>query len=257
MLRKVNLIMKSKITAVLVEDESLARDLLKNFLKDYAKVKIIGEYADGFSGIQAINRDKPELIFLDIKIPKISGIELMELIDYQPEVIFTTAFDEYAVKAFDMNAVDYLMKPFSRERFKVAIERAIDRIEHGEPGEKPEFISLKETPDEYIERIVVRSRGNIYIIQVIDVIYLEAQDDYVMIYTNENRHLKQKTLKFYEDHLDPKEFVRVHRSYIVRVDQISRLEQYEKESFKIILTNQIKVSVSKSGYKKLKEILKF
>lgn len=254
---KCSVIMKNEIDAIIVEDEELARELVRNYLKDFPDIRILGEYADGFSGIRAINDKRPALIFLDIQIPKISGLELLELLDYEPAIVFTTAFNEYAIKAFEMNAVDYLLKPFSRDRFKQAVSRALLRIEQGGPGNKRQLEIPGKLNSEFVRRIVVKDRNNIQLISVKDIIYFEAQDDYVMIYTAKGRSLKQKRLKYYEENLDPKNFVRVHRSYIVRIDQISRLERYEKESYKIILINKSIVPVSKSGYKKLKEALRF
>lgn len=249
--------MKNEINAIIVEDEELARELVRNYLKKIPNIRVLGEFADGFSGIRAINDKKPALIFLDIQIPKISGIEMLELLDYEPAIIFTTAYNEYAIRAFEMNAVDYLLKPFSRKRFNQAVGRALLRIEQGESGNKPQLEISRELNAEFLKRIVVKDRNNIQIISVQDINYFEAQDDYVMIYTDKGRSLKQRRLKYYEENLDPKNFVRVHRSYIVRIDQISRLERYEKESFKIILINKSTVPVSKSGYKKLKEALRF
>ena len=249
--------MKKKITAIIVEDEELARDILKNYLKDFPGVELIGEYSDGFSGVQAVNKLKPDLILLDIKIPRITGIEIIELLDYNPQVIFVTAYDEYAIKAFEMNAVDYLMKPFSRERFALSVKRATSRIDQGDSSPVSQFTATGQVNNEFIERIVVKSRNTIHVIKLEDVVCLEAQDDYVMIYTDESRYMKQRSLKYYEEHLDPSEFVRVHRSYIIRINQITRLEHYEKESYRMTLANKSQVPVSRSGYKRLKEVLRF
>jgi two-component system LytT family response regulator len=249
--------MEKKITAVIIEDENLARELLKNYLETFPRIKILGEYSDGFSGIMAINSDKPDLIFLDIKLPKISGMELAELIDYKPEIIFTTAYDKYAIKAFAMNAVDYLMKPFSQERFNKAVHRALERIDGGESPAPVELMTRAYGIKEQLDRVVVKVKSQIHVIPVEDIYYLEAQDDYVMIYTEKERFLKQRTLKSFEDSLDPKAFVRVHRSYIIRVDKISRLEQFEKESYHLTLGNGAVVPTSKTGYKTLKTALRF
>lgn len=249
--------MLKDITAIIVEDEDLAKDILKNYLKDFSRIDLVGEYSDGFSGVQAINKLKPDLILLDIKIPRITGIEIVELLDYEPQVVFVTAYNEYAIKAFEMNAVDYLMKPFSRERFALAINRVFSRIDKNDPEQVLPYKALGPDNGELLERIVVKSRNNIHVIKLEDLIYLEAQDDYVMIYTNDNRYMKQRSLKFYEEHLDPSEFVRVHRSYIIRINQITRLEQYEKESYRVSLSSNSQVPVSRSGYKRLKEVLRF
>lgn len=242
--------------AVIVEDEQLARELLRNFLGDHPWVEITGEYTDGFSAIQAINKQRPDLVFLDIKIPKISGIEMLELLDYQPVIIFTTAFDEYAIRAFEVNALDYLLKPFSRDRFSKAMEKARTRMEtESNNSRKSGPVILN--PGEIIHRVVVKSGSRIHIVPTSDIMYIEAQDDYVMIHTREKRYLKQQTMKFYEDHLDPSEFSRVHRSYMAAIDMITRLEQYEKESYRLVLENGTQIPVSKNGYRKLKTALKF
>lgn len=248
--------MKKLVDAVIVEDEKLARDLIRNYLADHPWVKISGEYADGFSAIRAINKNRPDLIFLDIQIPKISGMEMMELLDYQPAIIFTTAFDEYAIKAFEVNGLDYLLKPYSRERFSQALEKTRIRIEK-EFGSMHKSGAMIIDPVESIHRVVVKSGTQIHVIPVSEILYMEAQDDYVMIHTMENRYLKQQTMKFYEEHLDPSEFIRVHRSYIVAIDKIEKLEHYEKESYRLFLVNGTRTPVSRNGYHKLKSVLNF
>jgi len=247
--------MKKNLSAVIIEDESLARDLIKAYLKPFSNIEICGEYADGYSGILAVNSDRPDIIFLDIRLPKISGIELVELLDYSPEIIFTTAHDEYAIKAFEMNAVDYLLKPFSKERFEEAVERALGRTGNETTPFPAGNLAKHIDPEEFLSRIVVKDKNQIHIIPDVELYYLEAQDDYVMIHTHDKRFMKQSTMKSFEDRLDSKSFVRVHRSYIVRIDKISRLEQYEKENYKISLDNRVVVPVSRSGYKTLKAAL--
>ncbi len=249
--------MKKKITAIIVEDESLAKELLRSYLQSFPQIHIDGEYSDGFSGIMAINSKKPDLIFLDIRLPKITGIELVELIDHKPEIIFTTAYDKFAIKAFEMNAVDYLMKPFSRDRFNTAVHRALERIDGGDSPIPAELITKDYEIMEEVDRIVVKDKKQIHVIPVEDIYYLEAQDDYVMIYTENERFLKQKTLKSFENILDVKAFIRVHRSYIVQIDKIARLELFEKESYHLTLGNEAVVPTSKSGYKTLKKALRF
>ncbi len=248
--------MKNPITAVIVEDEELARDLLLDYLKDHSEIQVTGTYADGFSAIQAINKERPDVVFLDIKIPKISGIEMLELLDYRPVIVFTTAFDDYAIKAFEIRAMDYLLKPFSRDRLAEAITRiihAVDQISENSGPAVPEMLK----PNEILTRIVVKSGTRIHILPTSDILYLEAQDDYVMIHTEKKRFMKLKTMKYYEEHLNPLDFIRIHRSYIVSVNRITRLEQYEKEAYRLHLPNKQQVPVSKSGYKKLREALHF
>lgn len=245
------------INAVIVEDEKPARDLVRSYLKPFKSIEIKAEYADGFTGTKGINKIKPHLVFLDVQMPKISGFELLELLDHQPEIIFTTAYDQYALKAFEMNAIDYLLKPFSKNRFEEAVKRAINRIVASEKQNdtvKKSFLFKKGT-GETINRIVVKSGNTINVIPVDDVIYFEAQDDYVMIYTQGSRFLKQQTMKFFEESLPGNQFIRVHRSFIVRIEKINKLEQYGKESYKVIMNNNQSVPVSRSGYARLKEKL--
>jgi two-component system LytT family response regulator len=246
------------IKTVIVEDEKLARDLVRDYLGRHEDFEIIGEYEDGFSGLKAINELKPDLVFLDIQMPKLTGFEMLELLEHNPAIIFTTAYDQYALKAFEHNAVDYLLKPYSAERFDESINKARDRVKAG--GDQKSIKQLLEHQDkqeETLHRVVVKSRSKIHVIPVENIIYLEAQDDYVMIYTPESKHLKQKTMKFFESHLPQEEFVRIHRSYIVRISEIAQMQLYEKESYIVILKNGTKLPVSKTGLPRLKSQLDF
>jgi two-component system LytT family response regulator len=250
--------MSESIKTIIIEDEALARNLLKNYLKDHDRIEIIGECENGFDGLKAINELKPDLVFLDVQMPKLTGFEMLELLDFRPEIIFTTAYNQFAIKAFEQHAVDYLLKPFSKERLLVAVERAIEKINGNKGGELP-IDKLTELPEsDVIERVVVKDKNKIHIIPVEQIRYIESLDDYVMIYTKEKRFVKQKTMKFFEDHLNPKEFIRIHRSYIVKVEEIAEIQQYEKESHIVILKNDhTKLKVSKTGYKNIKEVLSF
>ncbi|MFA6400522.1 MAG: LytTR family DNA-binding domain-containing protein [Salinivirgaceae bacterium] len=246
---------------VIIEDEAPAREIVKAFLQHHVDVEIVGEFSDGFSGIKGIKELKPDLVFLDVQMPKITGFEMLELLEEHPEIIFTTAYDQYAIKAFEMNAVDYLLKPFSKERFNQALEKARTKVEHSitdKPADpiKQVMEALDEKP-ENLFRVVVKKGGDIHMIAVEDILYIEAKDDYVMLYTEKSRYLKEKTMRFYENHLDPNHFVRVHRSFIVRIDQVKRLEPYGKSSYLAILGQGQKINVSLAGYKKLKEVLSF
>jgi two-component system, LytTR family, response regulator len=250
--------MSTLIRTIIIEDEALARNLLKNYLKDNEKISIIAECENGFDGLKAINELKPDLVFLDVQMPKLTGFEMLELIEFRPEIIFTTAYNQFAIKAFEQHAVDYLLKPFSKERLLIAVERAIEKIKTNNTGETP-IDKLTEMPEsDLLERVVVKDKSKIHIIPVEQIRYIESLDDYVMIYTKERRFVKQKTMKFFEDHLNPKEFIRIHRSYIVKVEEIGEIQQYEKESHIVILKNDhTKLKVSKTGYKNLKEVLNF
>lgn len=246
---------------VIIEDEAPAREIVKTFLKAYPDFELVGEFEDGFSGLKGIKDLEPDLVFLDVQMPKITGFEMLELMESHPEIVFTTAYDQYAIKAFEMNAVDYLLKPFSKERFAQAIEKVQTKMASIPKSESIESMQkVMHTLDEKQEnlfRIAVKKGGDIHMIPVEDLLYIEAKDDYVMLYTEKGRYLKEKTMKYYESHLDSNEFVRVHRSFIVKVDQVKRLEPYGKSSYLAILATGQKINVSLSGYKKLKEVLSF
>lgn len=250
--------MNEQISVLIIDDEKLARDIVKKYLQQNDKVKLLGECTNGFEGIKSINELKPDLIFLDIQMPKITGFEMLELLEEKPQIIFTTAFDQYAIKAFEVNATDYLLKPFSLERFNEALNKAIDRILRNDK-EKIDYDSLiskvNESPNS-VNRIVVKTNQKIIIIPIEKIFYFEAQDDYVMIHSELGNHLKQQRMKFYEEHLNADEFIRVHRSYIVNINEVKQVELFEKESYKVSLKNGEKIPVSKSGYSRLKELMK-
>jgi len=249
--------MKQVIRAIIVEDEELARNLVKEYLKEFPSVQIIGEFADGFSGAKAINDMRPDLVFLDIQMPKLTGFELLEILDYKPKIIFTTAFDQFAINAFEVNAVDYLLKPFSRERFRSALEKVPGQMNKDTSAPIEQITKHIDESGERLERVVVKVGKKINVIPTNEILYLEAQDDYVMIYCSASKYLKQKTMKYFEAHLDPDQFIRIHRSYIVRIDRINRLELYEKDSYRMHLKNGEIMPVSKTGLKKLKSGLDF
>lgn len=234
----------------------MAREIILDYLEDFPEIQILDQCEDGFSGLKAINDRNPDLVFLDIQMPKLTGFELLEVLDEKPKIIFTTAYDQYAIQAFELNAVDYLLKPFGKDRFNAAVGKAINLIKAGDRSDdKSKLEKHFESKEEELNRIVVKSRKEIRILPVDQVHYLEAQDDYVMIYLEKEKFLKQKTMKFFEDHLNPKDFIRVHRSYIVRIDKISKIEPYEKSTSLIILKDGRQVPVSRSGLSKLKAIL--
>lgn len=249
--------MSEKIRTIIVEDEELARNLLKSFLKEVENIEVVAECENGFEGVKMINELKPDLVFLDIQMPKITGFEMLELLEHKPHIIFATAYDQYALKAFEYNAADYLLKPYSKIRLNEAIEKVAERIAN-EGAESEVADKVSDYPrEEFLDRIVVKDRHKINIIPVDEVRYIESMDDYVMIYTASSRHMKQKTMKYFESALDPNHFIRIHRSYIVKVEEINEIQQYEKESYIVILHDKTKLKVSKTGYKNLKEILNF
>lgn len=243
------------IKVVIIDDEPLARSVVHEYLASYPEVEICAECGDGFEGLKAITQHRPFLIFLDIQMPKINGFEMLELVENPPAVVFTTAFDEYAMKAFDFHALDYLLKPFSKERFDKTMRKWLTLHKDG----RTQLLSpgLHETikqPEER-NRIVVREGGNIRIVPINDVTHMEAYDDYVKIFTVKEMFLKKKTMAYYEQTLDVKQFVRVHRSYLMAINQLTRIEPLEKETYQATLRNGTKIPVSKTGYFKLKEVL--
>lgn len=249
--------MSEKLRTIIVEDEELARNLMKTFLSSNDKIEIIAECENGFEGIKAINELKPDLVFLDIQMPKITGFELLELLEHKPQIIFATAYDQYALKAFEFNAADYLLKPYSKERMFDAVEKVAEKIlQEGASSDVAENIS-NFPKEQFLDRIVVKDRHKIHIIPVDQIRYIESMDDYVMIYTKTGRHMKQKTMKYFESTLDTQSFTRIHRSYIVKVEEINEIQQYEKESYIVILHDKTKLKVSKTGYKNLKSVLNF
>ena len=238
--------------AIIVDDEPLARMVVKEYLLQHTAITVVQECNDGFEGMKAIQQCKPDLIFLDIQMPKINGFEMLELFEDPPSVIFTTAFDEFAIKAFELNAVDYLLKPFNKERFDKAIQKFLQQA----PTQQTQAVleTAAESPSQQ-NRIVVKVGNKIKIIPVSQINYLEAADDYVKIVTAEGSFLKKRTMNFFEQSLTTWHFVRIHRSYIVNTQLITRIDAHEKDSHLVLLSTGAKLPVSKTGYSKLKEVL--
>jgi len=245
------------IKCLVIDDEPLARSIVCDYLKAYPNVALAQECNNGFEGVKAIMQHQPDLVFLDIQMPKINGFEMLELVEPLPSVIFTTAYDEYAIKAFEANAVDYLLKPFTQERFDAALRKWLQQRQQPEP-EKKAAAALQEftakQPEEQT-RIVVKVQNDIRIIPVQEVLYLEAYDDYVKIHTAAGCFLKKKTMGYYEKTLDGSQFVRVHRSYLIALAQLTRIEPLEKETHVALLKNGTRVPLSKTGYARLKTVL--
>ena len=237
--------------AIIIDDEPLARMMVKEYLQAYPHITVVEECNDGFEGMKAIQHHQPDLIFLDIQMPKINGFEMLELIDNPPQVIFTTAFDEYAIKAFDAHAADYLLKPFSKVRF----DKAMQKLQQQRTNAALAVVETALQTTTTNNRIVVKDNGKIKIIPIAQVQYLEAADDYVKIITAEGSFLKKKTMQHFEDSLPPQEFIRIHRSYIINAALITRIDLHEKDSHLALLTTGTRLPVSKAGYAKLKEVL--
>lgn len=242
---------------IIIDDEPLARSIVKEYLQAYKDFEIAAECNNGYEGVKAIMQHKPDLIFLDIQMPKINGFEMLELLDYTPSVIFATAFDEYAIKAFEANAVDYLLKPFDKKRFDVSVEKwlAKQKNKNGEEKQVKELLESSGKQAEEQNRIVVRVNNEISIIPVQDLYYIEAFDDYVKLFTKDNYYLKKKTMNYYENVLDKDLFFRTHRSFIINLKQLTRIEPLEKNTYIALLKNGKKISLSRTGYVKLREKL--
>jgi len=241
--------------ALIIDDEKPARDIIRHYLKEFEQVEVIGECQDGFTGLKTIQEMKPDLVFLDVQMPKLTGLELLELLEDAPMIIFSTAYDQYAIKAFEMNAIDYLLKPYSQERFSQAVQKALGNRDRTTGSLKKLVNSLEHSP-EYMQRIAVKTRHKVHVIPVDDITYLEAEGDYVMIHSKDGKYLKEKTMKYFESHLEPSKFIRIHRSFIINAIYIDRIEYYDKESYAVRMKDGTSLRASSSGYKTLKEVLK-
>jgi two-component system, LytTR family, response regulator len=243
---------------LIIDDEAPARDIIKAYLSGFPELAIAGEFEDGFTGLKAIQEMKPDLVFLDVQMPKLTGFELLELLDQPPVIIFSTAYDQYAIRAFELSATDYLLKPYTAERFGLAVRKALDKLGSGADRNQSvqSLVQSSEENPELLQRIAVKVRHNVHVIAVQDILYIEADGDYVSIITPGGKYLKEKTMKYFESHLDPARFVRIHRSFIVNVEQIGRVELYDKEQYAVKLKNGTTLKASSSGYKTLKDLLK-
>ncbi len=243
----------NKLKIIIIDDELPAREIIKNYLQKNPNIEIIAECENGFEAVKCINELRPDLIFLDIQMPKLSGFEVVELIEHKPKIIFTTAFDQYAIKAFEANASDYLLKPFLQSR----LETAINKINVSNDSDKKQNIydNFLEIKDDYLTRIAVKSNNKISIIPCKDILYIQAEDDYVMIYTEKEKHLKEKTMKSLEKSLNPSDFLRVHRSFIANISKITKIEHFSKDNFLAQMTNGEKIKVSYEGFRQIKETL--
>ncbi len=243
----------ARIRAVIVDDEELARGVVREMLQPHPEVDIVAECANGFEAVKACAELKPGLLFLDIQMPKLDGFEVLDLIDPGISVIFVTAYDTYALRAFEVHAVDYLLKPFSSARFDAAMERARGRTGRGAPP--PSELRAAARPDHALERVVVRDGTRVHIIPLDKLDFVEAQDDYISLASAGKRHLKQQTIASLEACLDPERFVRVHRSYLVNLERVAKIEPYGKDSRLAILTDGTRIPVSRAGYARLQALL--
>ncbi|MEO9483551.1 MAG: response regulator [Ekhidna sp.] len=247
------------IKTLIVDDEHLAREIIRGYLHEDEEIEVVGECSNGFEGFKQISELKPDLVFLDVMMPKLTGFEMLELLENPPVIIFSTAYDEYAIKAFEQNAVDYLLKPYPKARFEEALNKAKAKLSSKTSNQESLANVLRQHVEkvETLSRVAVRTGAKIDIVSVDEIKYLEAQDDYVKLYTEKGNFLKQQTMKYYENHLPENDFLRIHRSYIVRLKEINRVELMGKDSHVVLLHDEIQLSVSRSGYSRLKEVLGF
>jgi two-component system, LytTR family, response regulator len=248
-----------KIRAVIVDDEELARQMLRELLAAHPEIEIVAECANGFEAVKVVTELKPDFLFLDIQMPKLDGFEVLELVGTDRATIFVTAFDEHALRAFDAHAVDYLLKPFSAARFEIALQRAKQRVTEGAAvaalSAPADLAQSARPPAQYADRLVVKDGTRVFIIPVAKLEYAEAQDDYVALSSEGKQHLKQQTISSLESTLDPARFLRIHRSYIVNLEKVTRIEPYSKDNYVVVLPNGKQLPVSRSGYTRLKAIL--
>lgn len=249
---------ENNYSALIVDDEPPARAMIRSLLEEHPYITIAGECSNGFEALKAIQEQDPDMLFLDVQMPKVSGLELLEVLDHLPVVIFSTAYDQYALKAFEMSAVDYLLKPYSRSRFNLAMEKAIEQLNKGRTINVREVLkNHSEATGTLLERIVVKTGNKMHVIPASKIRYIEASEDYVMVHAENARHLKAQTMKFYETHLDPAKFVRIHRSFIVNVTYVERLEPYDKDTYVAVMSEGQRLKISRTGYRKMKKTLNF
>ena len=245
---------KKKWRALVVDDEELARHIIRELLQPHSEIEIVAECANGFEAVKAFAEHTPDLIFLDVQMPKLTGFDVLELIGTGPLVIFVTAYDQFAMRAFDVHAVDYLLKPIGRERFEAALARAKERLGEKMPAAQ-ELAAAARPPQQFLERVVVKDGTRVTLIPITKLDYVEAQDDYVALASQGKKHLKQQTIASLEACLDPNSFVRIHRSYIVNLERVVRIEPYGKDSRLAILSDGARLPVSRTGYGRLQSLL--
>jgi len=246
---------ESPLRVVIVDDEPLARVVVREYITMHPGVEVVAECANGFEAVKAVSELSPDLVFLDVQMPKLSGFEVLELIGRQVPVVFTTAYDQYALRAFDVHAIDYLLKPFNEQRFAEALARARERLAARDTPPVDALVSetrAKQTP---LERVLIRDGSQVHVLPVDKIDYVEAQDDYVAFRSEGKSYLKDQTLGVTEALLDPAHFVRIHRSYLLNLERIARVELYAKDSRIAILRDGTKLPVSRAGYARLAKLL--
>ncbi len=243
------------LRVLVVDDEPPARELLREYLSAHPGLEVIGECDNGFEAVKQVAELAPDLVFLDVRMPKLDGFEVLELLETQPAVVFVTAYDEYALRAFDVHAVDYLLKPYGPERLAEALQRVRARLAATPQVRPAELAAAARPPGRYVERVLIKDGARVHVIPVEQIDYLEAQDDYVAIHAGGNSQHKPQRLSELAAGLDPLVFVRIHRSYVANVERIARIELYAKDSRVALLKDGKELPVSRAGYARLKELL--
>jgi two-component system LytT family response regulator len=243
------------ISVLIVDDEAPARAIVREYLADYPQFVVAAECANGYEAVKAAGEHRPDLLFLDIQMPKLDGFEVLELLETKPQVIFVTAYDEYAIRAFQVHAIDYLLKPFTAARFAEVIAHAEQMVRRRESGAPEGVASIASSMRRPLQRIAFRDGATIDVVPVQRIDYIEAQDDYVHVFSRGQRHIKQQPLGELETLLDPSRFIRVHRSYIVNLESLARVEPYAKDSRVALLKDGTRIPVSRAGYERLKGLL--
>ena len=240
-----------KRRVLIVDDEPLAREAMSLALAEFPEIEIIGDCADGFEAVKVINQKKPEVVFLDIQMPKLDGFDVLELLDNPPFIVFVTAYDEYALKAFESHALDYILKPVKKERLRKTLDRVEVRLRGSSDQPMDELLNDHHKLHTPLVRILVRDRSHIHIIPVEEISHIEAQDDYVALHTGDRSYLKKETLSGLENRLDSQQFLRIHRSYLLNIDYLSKIEPYTKDSRIAVLKDGTTLPVSRSGYQRI------
>jgi len=243
-----------KLRCIVVDDEKLARDLLEEYLSHYPDIELLATCKNGTEAIQEIEDRKPDLLFLDVHMPGLNGFEVLENIKHNPRVIFTTAYDKYAVKAFEQNAVDYLLKPIEEERFQLSIQKVLESV----PGQGPDLTALlknvaKLTQGQYSDSIFVQKSDKYFRISASEVLYLEASGDYTIISTGSEQYLSSNGISKLEEKLDPNAFIRIHRSTIINQNHLKEIEKHFNGGLIVKMDNGKTFPVSRSYVKKIRE----
>lgn len=247
----------NKIKALIIDDEELARKMIREYLEIHPEVEVMAECRDAFQALKAIEKFHPDLLFLDIQMPEVNGFELLEMLDETPHVIFSTAYDQYALQAFDVHAVDYLLKPYVQSRFDLAVARVTQNIrqERSESEKIENLLKNLQSEKTYLDRILVKQSGKIIILNIEEIVWIEAMEDYVNFHTSKGSYLVKQSLSRLENRMNPEVFIRVHRSYTVNLEAVNEIEPWTNGRLRCLMKNGQKIITSRSGAKNLKKFM--